>query len=348
MKMKAYRILQWQQPPQLVEVPIPEPGPGQVLLKMGGAGACHSDLHLMEWSPEEEGARDKPGFTLGHENAGWVARLGQGVRGCKEGDAVVVNAAWGCGTCGNCRRGCDNYCECKDSPRSGGLGLDGGMAEYLLVPSARWLVPLRKLDPRDAAPLTDATATSYHAVKRALPLLVPGATVVVIGVGGLGQFAVQLLRVLCAATIIAVDTSSAKLAIARELGADHRLLVTDNPAAQIRDLTGGLGAEAVLDFVGADATLALAAEVGRVGGQVTMIGLAGGHYPLTLGKVPLGSNFAIIMGSSISELTEVVALAEAGRIQLRTERFPLERAAEAYARMKANQLQGRAVILPNG
>jgi len=347
--MKAYRMLQWGQPPQLMEVPVPEPGPGQVLVKVGGAGACHSDLHLMAWTAET--ARYKAGFTLGHENAGWIARPGQGVQGFREGDAVVVNAGWGCGACGNCRRGCDNYCECTDwtkRPRSGGLGSDGGMAEYLLVPSARWLVPLRKLDPRDAAPLTDATATSYHAVKRALPLLVPGATAVVIGVGGLGQFAVQLLRVLSAATIIAVDTSAEKLQRARELGADWGLLSPDNPTAQIMDRTKGVGAEAVLDFVGADSTLAMGAAVTRRLGQIIVIGLGGGCLPVTFGKMPLGATVSIIMGSSISELAEVVALAEAGRIQLRTERFPLEKAGDAYARMKANQLQGRAVILPNG
>jgi propanol-preferring alcohol dehydrogenase len=222
------------------------------------------------------------------------------------------------------------------------------MAEYMLIPSARWLVPLRKLDPRDAAPLTDATATSYHAVKRVLPLLVPGSTVAVIGVGGLGQFAVQLLRVLTAATIVAVDTSAEKLALAREAGADEALLSNAETADRINEMTDGLGAEAVLDFVGANPTLALAAAATRKLGQVIMIGLGGGTYSLGYRKVPLGASFSLIMGSSISELAEVVALAEAGRIQLRTERFPLEKAADAYKRMEANTLQGRAVILPNG
>ena len=189
----------------------------------------------MEWTAER--ARYQAGFTLGHENAGWVARLGQGVVGLREGDPVVVYAAWGCGACANCRRGYENYCECEDwskRRRAGGLGSDGGISwpSTCWYPGWRGLVPLRKLDPRDAVPLTDATATSYHAVKRVLPSLVPGATVVVIGVGGLGQFAVQLLHVLCAATIIAVDASAEKLKSAREFGADHGILSSANPGSQ--------------------------------------------------------------------------------------------------------------------
>jgi propanol-preferring alcohol dehydrogenase len=209
--------------------------------------------------------RANPPFTSGHENAGWISQLGPGVQGFKEGDAVVVYASWGCGFCSFCRRGWESYCECTDPairPGSGGLGSDGGMAEYLLVPSARLLIRLHKLDPRDAAPLTDATATSYQAVKRSLGLLVPGTTAVIIGVGGLGQFGVQLLRVLSAATIVAVDTSAEKLAIAQQLGADHCIVAGADSSSQIRDLTHGVGAEAVFDFVGADSTLALAAQVG--------------------------------------------------------------------------------------
>jgi propanol-preferring alcohol dehydrogenase len=346
MNMKAFRMLEWGKPPAIVEVPVPEPGPGQVLLKIGGAGACHSDLGVMKHKPENPKA--PAGFTLGHENGGWVAKLGPGVQGFREGDPVVVNAAWGCGICRNCRRGLENYCEGTDKPKSGGLGSDGGMAEYMLIPQARWLVPLRKLDPRDAAPLTDATATSYHAVKRTLPFLAPGSSVMVTGIGGLGQFAVQLLRVLSAARIIAVDTSEDKLTMAREFGADETLLSNDETAGKIKDLTDGLGVDASLDFVGINPTLNLAAGVTRKQGQVIMIGLGGGTYPAAYRKAPLGASFIITMGASNDELREVVALAEAGRIKLKTERFPLEKIEEVYKRMEANQLRSRAVVLPNG
>lgn len=342
--MKAYRIIEWGRPPELAEVPVPTPGPGQVVIKVGGAGACHSDLYLIHG--DKSIATFPAGFTLGHENAGWIAKLGEGVRGFREGDPVVVNASWGCGVCGSCRRGADNYCEGTDRG-SGGLGSDGGMAEYMLVPASRWLVPLSTLDPRDAAPLTDAAATSYHAVKRVLPALVPGTTAVVIGVGGLGQFAVQLLRVLCAATIVAVDTSAQKLASARELGVDHTVLSNADSGVRIKELTSGVGAEAVLDFVGVDATLAVAASVTRKEGRLIVIGLGGGSYPLAYGRIPLGATFGYTLGATIAELAEVVALAEAGRIQLRTERFPLEQAAEVYSRLEANQLQARAVLVPD-
>ncbi len=199
--MKAYQLTAWQTPPEMREVPVPEPGPGEVLVKVGGAGACHSDLHLMEW-PEGTMDFDLP-FTLGHENAGWVEALGAGVEGLEEGEAVAVYGPWGCGRCRACRLSAENYCErqAEIGAFGGGLGLDGGMAEYMLVPHSRLLLPLGELDPRDAAPLSDAALTPYHAIKRSLHLLVPGSTAVVIGVGGLGHMGVQILRALSPARI---------------------------------------------------------------------------------------------------------------------------------------------------
>src|SRR5512144_2727905 len=219
--MKAYQLVAWQEPPELRAVPVPEPGPGEVLVRGGGAGACHSDLHLMEW---EEGLMPfgLP-FTLGHENAGWIEAVGAGVEGWAPGDAVAVYGAWGCGRCRECRQSRETLCERQGElgAYGGGLGRDGGMAEYMLVPDGRLLVPLGDLDPRDAAPLTDAALTPYHALKLALPKLTPGTTVLVIGVGGLGHMAVQLVRALTPSNIIAVDVDQKKLAHARELGATH-------------------------------------------------------------------------------------------------------------------------------
>ncbi|HWB70411.1 MAG TPA: alcohol dehydrogenase catalytic domain-containing protein, partial [Solirubrobacterales bacterium] len=202
--MRAYQLTEWQSPPELREVPVPEPGPGQVLIKVGGAGACHSDLHLMEW-PAGTMAFDA-GFTLGHENAGWVEKLGAGVEGLEPGEPVAVYGPWGCGRCRSCRLSAENYCErqAEIGAFGGGLGLDGGMAEYMLVPHARLLLPLGDLDPREAAPLSDAALTPYHAIKRSLRLLTPGSSAVVIGVGGLGHMAVQILGALSPARIVAV------------------------------------------------------------------------------------------------------------------------------------------------
>lgn len=150
-------------------MPVPEPGPGEVPVKVGGAGACHSDLHLLELPA---GARSfRLPSTLGHENAGWVETMGPGATGFAPGDPVIVYDPWGCGLCMNRRKGMENYCETLGKPSPGGLGgADGGMAEYLLIPSTRYLIPLGSLDPREVAPFSGAGLTSYHAVNRSVHL----------------------------------------------------------------------------------------------------------------------------------------------------------------------------------
>jgi alcohol dehydrogenase, propanol-preferring len=345
--MKAYQLTAWQKPPELREVAVPEPGPGEVLLKVGGAGACHSDLHLMEW-PEGQMDFDLP-FTLGHENAGWVAAVGAGVDGLAEGDAVAVYGPWGCGRCRACRSSAENYCErqAEIGAFGGGLGRDGGMAEYMLVPHARLLLPLGDLDPRDAAPLSDAALTPYHAVKRSLHLLTPGSTAVVIGVGGLGHMAVQILQALSPAKVIAVDTSPAKLRLARELGAEAIESNEDAPET-IRELTGGLGAELVIDMVGAQDTLALAAQVVRFESHLTVVGLAGGTFEFGFGALPFECQLTLPYWGSAIELMEVLDLARAGTIRAYVERFALDRVDEAYEKMRNGELEGRAVICPHG
>lgn len=191
--MRAVRFTGVGKPAQIESVVKPSPGPGQVLIKIGGAGVCHSDLHVME-----EDLGFTPPFTLGHENAGWVSEVGEGVTGFKEGDAVAVYGPWGCGYCHSCQLSMENYREnwASIGTFGGGLGSDGGMAEYMLVPAVRLLVPLGDLSPAKAAPLSDAALTPYHAIKRALPQINAESTVVVMGVGGLGHMAIQLLRVL--------------------------------------------------------------------------------------------------------------------------------------------------------
>jgi propanol-preferring alcohol dehydrogenase len=346
--VKAYQLTAWQQPPELREVPVPEPGPGEVLVKVGGAGACHSDLHVMEW-PAGSLPYELP-FTLGHENAGWVEAVGAGVDGLAPGEAVAVYGPWGCGRCRACRQSKENYCErqAQIGAAGGGLGRDGGMAEFMLVPSARLLVPLGDLDPREAAPLTDAALTPYHAIKRSLHLLVPGSSTIVIGVGGLGHMAVQILRALSATRIIAVDLDESKLALAREVGADETVRSGETAAEEIRDLTRGLGTELVLDFVGADATLALAAAVAHVEGEIAIVGLAGGTLPVGFGRVPWEVAVEIPYWGSAVELMEVLELAREGRIRAHAERFPIDRVEEAYARLRDGRLDGRAVIVPHG
>jgi alcohol dehydrogenase, propanol-preferring len=346
--MHAYQLVDWQHPAELRDVPVPEPGPGEVLIRVGGAGACHSDLHLMEW-PAETLPYDLP-FTLGHENAGWVEALGAGVTGFEPGDPVAVYGPWGCGRCRRCREGLETLCEraAEIGANGGGLGLDGGMAEFMLVPSARLLVPLGDLDPRDAAPLCDAALTPYHAIRLVRERLVPGATAVVIGCGGLGHMAVQILRAVTAARIVAVDLDDAKLALAREVGADETVKSGEPAIEEIRALTKGLGADVVFDFVGSDATLAIAAASARSGGAISIVGLAGGSLPVQFGTVPFDCSVTIPYWGSVGELIEVLELAAAGRIGAHVERFPLDRVDEAYDRLRAGTLDGRAVVTPHG
>jgi propanol-preferring alcohol dehydrogenase len=343
--MRALVLPAWQAAPELREVPVPEPGPGEVLVRIAGAGACHSDLHLMEFPP---GALPfSPPFALGHENSGWVEARGPGATALPLGEAVAIYGPWGCGACRTCRLGAENYCEraAELAVMAPGIGRDGGMAEFVCVPE-RLLVPLEGLDPVDAAPLTDAALTPYHAVKRSLPLLRPGATAVVIGAGGLGHMAIQILRALTAARIIVVDTSSEKLVQARELGADDAIEPGD-AVARIRSATGGLGAEVVVDLVGSDDTLALAVASSRVWGHLTIVGLAGGTLPVTFFGIPYECSVATTYWGTHGELREVLALARAGRLHVKVERFPLERAMEAYDRLRAGTITGRAVVTPS-
>jgi propanol-preferring alcohol dehydrogenase len=346
--MKAYRFVEYQAPPRFEDVAVPEPGPGQVLVKVAGAGVCHSDLHVLEWPAAQNPLR--PPFTLGHENAGFVEKLGAGVDRLRPGDPVAVYGPWGCGTCRTCRQGIENYCErqAENPAMGGGLGLDGGMAEYMLVPSPRLLVPLGSLDPREAAPLTDAGLTPYHAIKRSLGLLAPGASVAVIGVGGLGNMGVQILRALTAAQIVAVDKDEDKLRLAREVGADRAVRAGDGAFDEIREITRGRGVEVAIDFVGADATIALAAKIARQQGHVTVVGLGGGTFPFGFFALPYECSLATTYWGSVTELMEVIALAAQGRIKVLSERFPLERAPEAYQRLRSGTIRGRAVIVPHG
>jgi propanol-preferring alcohol dehydrogenase len=336
----------WQQQPELRDLPVPEPRAGEVLLRVAGAGACHSDLHLMDFPP---GAMPfDPPFVLGHENTGWVERNGPGADAFAVGDAVVVYGPWGCGRCRACALSEENYCERAGSlgKMAPGIGHDGGMAQYLCVPE-RLLVPLGGLDPIDAAPLTDAALTPYHAIKRSLPRLIPGTTAVVIGAGGLGHVALQLLDALSPAHVIAVDVDPAKLAQAVEVGADEAV-VPEEAVARVRSATGGLGAELVLDLVGSDATLAVAAACARVRGDLTVVGLAGGTLPFQFFGIPYECSVATTYWGSAVELREVIALARSGRLHVKVERFALDQAMEAYARLREGSIAGRAVITPNG
>jgi alcohol dehydrogenase, propanol-preferring len=348
--MRALRLLEWKSDPVLVQVEDPVPGPGQVVVRVGGAGACHSDLHLMREFDTGRLPWDPP-FTLGHENAGWVHALGPGVEEWEIGAPVAVYGPWGCGACARCRVGIDTYCENPAAAPvpsgGGGLGLDGGMAEYLLVPDARHLVALPDgLEPATAAPLTDAGLTPYHAIRRSWPKLPPGSTAVVIGAGGLGHLAVQILKATTAARIIAVDLREAALELAQRCGADQILISGSDTAQLIRQATGGRGAEVVLDFVGSDSTLALGAAAARMLGDLTVVGIAGGTLPISFFSIGYEVSVQTTYWGSRPELVEVLQLAARGLLQPIITTVFLDKALDAYRLMETGQVTGRIVIDP--
>jgi propanol-preferring alcohol dehydrogenase len=344
--MQAVQLVRWQAGPELREVDVPEPGPGQVLVKVAAAGLCHSDLHVMEW-PEGTLPWSLP-FTLGHENAGHVAQLGEGVTNLAVQDAVLVYGPWGCGACAQCIRGAENLCDRRlERPGTGcGLGFDGGLAEYLLVRSQRHLVPIGELDPVHAAPLTDAALSPYHALKSELHRLVPGSQAVVIGVGGLGHVAVQLLRELSPARIVAIDLRERARRLALAAGAAVALDANGLHAGDVREELGGEGATLVLDFVGSDATLALAAGSIATGGHVSAVGVGSGTFPMAFGQVPLEWSLSKPSWGTLPELHEVVALARAGSIHVKVEQLSLDEAVDGYRRLHDGEIDGRAVVVP--
>jgi alcohol dehydrogenase, propanol-preferring len=343
--MQAVRLTAWERPARLVEVPVPEPGPGEVLVRVAGAGLCHSDLHLMHW---RAGALpyELP-FTLGHEVAGTVAALGPGAEGLEPGEPVLVYGPWGCGRCRSCSVGAEHLCERPPTARGAGLGRDGGLADYVVVPSPRLTVPLDGLDPVAAAPLADAGLTPYHAIRRALDMLRPGTSAIVIGVGGLGHVAVQLLKALGPARVVAVDRRDEALEVATRGGADAALQAAGLTPHELRRAAGGRGAALVLDCVGSDETLSLAAGAVAPGGHVSLLGLAGGTFPMRFGGVPLETSVIFSNWGTRSELAEVVELARDGAISIEIERISLGDVPAAYERLAAGRGRGRLVAVPD-
>ncbi len=344
--MRALQMVKLKSDPELVDVAEPKPGPGQVVVKVGGAGACHSDIHILYEMPGEGAAPWPLPFTLGHETAGWVHAMGPGAAGLEIGQPVAVHGAWGCGVCARCRAGIENYCE--NPVPQGGLGIDGGMAEFLLVPDSRHLVPLPDgVEPATAAPLTDAGLTPYHAIRRSWAKLKPTATAVVVGVGGLGHMAVQILKATTAARVVAVDSKPEALQLARSLGADDVVSPGGSAAPEIRELTRGLGADVVLDFVGSDDTMRLGMAAARPLGDLTIVGIAGGSYPLGFFSMPYEVSVQTVYWGSRSELVELLDLAARGLVRPEVTIFSLEQAPDAYRALHEGTLSGRAVVVPN-
>lgn len=339
--MDAYRLLEWQAGGRYARVAVPRPAADEILVRVQAVGLCQSDILLQDSAPGTWPF--EPGFTLGHEVAGTVAALGSQVTHLGEGDPVLLSCVHSCGQCGRCLRGQENYCDLSLRFTTRGVGLDGGLADYVTAP-AREAVALGGLDPATAAVLADAGATAYHAVRTSVAKLHPGTTALVIGVGGLGGFAVQHLRALTRASVIAVDTAVHRLEHAATVGAHHTLVSDAGTAEQIRSLTDNAGCAAVLDFVGTDSTLALALAIAAPASRITVCGAEGGQVPVGWGRLPGGSELTVSYGHTLTDLRDVVTLAGQGTLQIETENFPFDEIDEAYRRLREGSLTSRALI----
>jgi propanol-preferring alcohol dehydrogenase len=346
--MKALQYTTIGQPPVVVDIPKPTAGPGQVLLKVTAAGVCHSDEFIMGL-PEDQYTYGLP-LTLGHEGAGIIEELGDGVEHLKIGDAVAVYGPWGCGRCHMCAQGKENYCVNAEAEHiyPPGLGAPGSMAEYMLIDDPRHLVPLGDLDPVKNVSLTDAGLTPYHAIKNSLPKLGAGTTAVVIGTGGLGHVGIQIIKALSGATVIALDVNDEKLELAKHVGADYAVLSDKDAVSKIKELTNGLGANAVFDFVGIQPTVDIATAAAATEGDVTIVGIGGGVAKAGFAQTAYDVSVKSPYWGSRSELIEVLDMARRGQIDVEIQQYAIDDAPKAYEALHAGSIRGRAVILPNG
>jgi NAD+-dependent secondary alcohol dehydrogenase Adh1 len=340
--MKAVRLHGYHQHPVVEEVPEPTVrGPLDVVVKIGGAGVCRTDLHIIEGQWAEAMAPALP-YTLGHENAGWIHEVGSAVTSVAVGDTVILHPTPTCGLCRACRAGQDMHCSDSSFP---GLSHDGGMAEYLLT-SARACVKLEPATrPQDVAALADAGITAYHAVRKALPLLYPGTTAVVIGAGGLGHIGIQCLAALTAARVVVVDRNPDALKLAEQIGAHDTVVADGNHVGAVTDLTDG-GADVVFDFVAEQGAEQDGFAMTRRAGSYYVIGYGGTLNVTTLDIISTERNVVGNIVGTYNELAELMALAQSGKVTLHTRTYPMEAAVEAFQDLDAGRVRGRAILVP--
>lgn len=340
--VKALRVHAYNESATLDEVEEPKlSGPLDVIVEIGGAGLCRTDLHIIEGQWAQKSGVALP-YTIGHENAGWVQEVGSAVSNVAVGDAVICHPLATCGLCLACRDGDDVHCESSEFP---GIGTDGGMAEYLRT-SARSVLKLPEgLEPADVAALADAGLTAYHAVRKAVPLLRPGTHVVNLGAGGLGHIGVQCLVALCAAEITVVDRSKAALELVEHLGAHHTVLADGHQVEAVQELTRG-GAHVVIDYVGENGTEAEGLAMLRRAGSYFSVGYGGRIEIPTIDIISSEINVIGNLVGSYTDLYELMALAVSGKVKLHTRRYRLEDFAQAIEDLENGQVRGRAILVP--
>ena len=341
--MKAVRLAAYNQLPNVKEVAEPHiTGPHDVIVRIGGAGLCRTDLHIIEGQWAEKSGVTLP-YTLGHENAGWVYEVGSAVSNVAVGDTVIVHPLITCGLCRACRAGDDMHCANSAFP---GISIDGGMAS-LLKTTARAVVRLDPtLAPKDIAALADAGLTAYHAVKKAASILYPGTKVVVIGSGGLGHIGIQCLKALTPAQIIVVDRSAEALALTKEWGADYTVQVDGSQVAKVKDITNGNGAEAIIDFVGEGGAIEDGVAMLRRAGSYYVIGYGGKLNVPTIDIISTEINFIGNLVGTYNDLVDLMTLTVQGKVTLHTAIYPLDAALDAIHALDSGQLRGRGILVP--
>jgi NAD+-dependent secondary alcohol dehydrogenase Adh1 len=341
--MRAVRVHRYHEDPSIDDIGEPKlQGPLDVIVKIGGAGVCRTDLHIIEGQWDALQHPQLP-YVIGHENAGWVHEVGEGVTNVAVGDTVILHPQPSCGLCLACRRGDDLHCENAFFP--GLSDNDGGMAEYLRT-TARACVKLDpSTQPADVAALADAGITAYHAVRKAVPLLPPGTTAVVQGAGGLGHIGIQCLTALTATRIVVVDRNPDALALATQIGADETVQADGDHVEAVKDLTGG-GATVVLDFVAEQGAEMDAWNMTGPNGSLFVIGYGGELRIPTLDFVAGEKNVIGNIVGTYADLTELMVLAQAGKVTLHTQKYPLDQAVDALHDLDAGRVRGRAILVP--
>ncbi len=341
--MRAALLNDYGQPLELVEQPMPEPTrPTDVVVRVGGAGVCATDLHAIDGMMGAAGMAVPR--VLGHENAGWVEAAGDLVSTVAPENAVIVHPAYTCGLCIACRRGLDMYCEHHQFT---GLSLDGGFAEYVVV-SERQLIRLPSgVEPAAVAAHADAGMSAYNAVKKVLPLALPGTTAVVIGIGGVGHIGLQLFRELGGSVLVAVETHAERQRLAAELGAKEILDGGDGTVDAVRELTGGRGADIVVDFVGSDGTHADGIAMLARGGAYSIVGYGGQISVPSIAMVGGERSMIGNLAGSWLDLWDVMQLQIQGRITLKAERHSLDDINDVLAKLRGGEVNGRAVLVPS-
>ncbi|RSN21484.1 alcohol dehydrogenase [Amycolatopsis sp. WAC 01416] len=341
--MKAIQVIGYHEKLQLTEVAEPEPtGPYDVIVRIGGAGVCRTDLHILEGQWAEKSGVTLP-YTIGHENAGWVHAVGSAVTNVAEGDKVIVHPLITCGLCRACRSGDDVHCAQSQFP---GIDTAGGYAEYLKT-SARSVVRIDdSLEPADVAALADAGLTAYHAAAKASRRLRPGDRCVVIGAGGLGHIGIQVLKALTAAELIVVDRNPDALELAVTFAGGHGVIADGTQIDQVLDLTGGEGAETVIDFVGEGGATTDGLAMLRRAGDYHVVGYGENIDVPTIDVISAEINLIGNLVGSYTDLCELMVLAAQGRVKLHTARYPLEEFQTALDDLDAGRIRGRAILVP--